>query len=98
MIPVGATRTKMEGAVADSVRVKVYTSSHCAYCRAAKALLDQRGIAFEEIDLSQDSSAREALVAETGWRTVPVIEIDGELIGGFMELRAHAMKGGLDDF
>ena len=84
--------------MADSVRVKVYTSVHCGYCRAAKALLGQRGIAFEEIDLSLDPAARDALVERTGWRTVPVIEIDGDLIGGFMELRAHAMNGGLDDF
>ena len=84
--------------MSDSTRVKVYTSVHCGYCRAAKALLDQRGIPFEEIDLSGDHDARNALGERTGWRTVPVIEIDGALIGGFMELRAHAMSGGLDDF
>jgi glutaredoxin 3 len=84
--------------MSDSVRVKVYTSTHCGYCRAAKGLLDQRSIPFEEIDLSQDTAARVSLVERTGWQTVPVIEIDGTLIGGFMELRAHAMNGGLDDF
>ena len=75
--------------MSDSTRVKVYTSVHCGYCRAAKALLDQRGIPFEEIDLSGDHDARNALVERTGWRTVPVIEIDGALIGALEKIHAR---------
>ena len=79
-----------------SNRVQVYTGNFCGYCTAAKRLLSARGISYEEINISQIEGAREALVERTGWRTIPVIEIDGELVGGFMELRALDMSGGLE--
>ncbi len=78
-----------------SNRVRVYTGNFCGYCTAAKRLLSARGIPYEEINVSQTEGAREALVERTGWRTIPVIEIDEELVGGFTELRALDMSGGL---
>jgi len=76
-------------------RVHVYTGNFCGFCTAAKRLLSARGIPFEETNVSQIPGAREALVDRTGWRTIPVIEIDGELVGGFTELRSLDMAGGL---
>ena len=76
-------------------RVIVYTTQICGYCRAAKQLLQARGIAYTEVDLTDDHAQRSALVEKTGWRTVPLIEIDGELIGGFNELRSLDKQGGL---
>ena len=77
-------------------RVRLYTTMMCAYCRAAKGLLEKRGVAYSEVDLSQDPVARQTLVARTGWRTVPLIEIDGELVGGFTELRRLDLDGELE--
>ena len=76
-------------------RVQVFTSDICGYCRAAKRLLSARGIAFDEVNVSRVQGAREALVERTGWRTVPVIEVDGELVGGYTELVALDREGGL---
>lgn len=73
----------------------MYTTLICAYCIRAKALLKERGIPFEEIDVTGDPSARAWLVERTGRRTVPQIFIDDEPIGGFQELRELDRSGEL---
>ena len=79
-----------------SARVTVYTAPICGYCNAAKRLLQSKSIAYEAIDLGGDPARRAQLVAETGWRTVPIILVDGELIGGYTELVAALRRGELD--
>ena len=69
-------------------RVQLYTTAWCGYCVRAKALLDSRGIDYDEIDVADDPTLRADLVRRTGRRTVPQIFIDGEPIGGFEELAA----------
>lgn len=77
--------------------VKVYTTSSCIYCVRAKALLAQRNIAYEEIDVGGDDEMRAWLVRATGGRrTVPQLFINGEPIGGFDELRELDRTGGLE--
>lgn len=68
--------------------VKVYTTTFCGYCSAAKALLEQKGIDYEEINLSGDGERRIKVVKELGWRTVPIIVINDNVIGGYTELKA----------
>ena len=63
---------------------------------AAKRLLSSKKVQFTETNVSRVEGAREQLVERTGWRTIPVIEVDGELIGGYTELVAFARSGGLD--
>ena len=78
-------------------RVLLYSTSFCGYCVAAKRMLERDGIPFEEIDLSNQPDLRNELVAETGWRTMPLILIDGDLLGGYTELMARRSGQGLDD-
>ena len=80
-----------------AARVKVYTGDFCGYCRAAKRLLDARSVPYEEINVSKIPGAREALVERTGQRTIPVIEIDDKLVGGYTELVGVDRDGGLKD-
>jgi glutaredoxin 3 len=75
-------------------KVKVYTTQYCPFCDAAKRLLNGRGILFEEIDVT-DAVPREALKRRTGWRTVPQIFFDEELIGGYQELATLDASGEL---
>ena len=77
-------------------QVQVYTTTNCAYCVRAKALLKKRGIAFEEVDVTDDPEKRDWLVkASGGRRTVPQIFIKGEAIGGSDELHALDASGEL---
>jgi glutaredoxin 3 len=75
--------------------VTLYTTTMCRYCESAKALLGKRGIAYEEIDLARDPDSRQNLIAITGMATFPQILIDGQSIGGFMELRDADRSGRL---
>ncbi len=67
----------------------------CPYCVRAKRLLTERRIAFEEVDVADDATARDAMVAASGRRTVPQIFIDGRPIGGYDELAALDRSGRL---
>ena len=76
--------------------VRIYTRSWCAYCAAAVRLLRKRDVAFEQIDVTGDASARAWLAARTHRSTVPQIFVDDRPIGGYAELRALARDGSFD--
>jgi len=78
-------------------RLTVYTTEPCGYCRTAKALLERRGIPYDEINLSKDAEGRSELVAGTGMMTFPQVMLDGEPLGGFQELAAADRSGRLTD-
>lgn len=65
----------------------VWSKYNCPYCDQAKALLKQRGIVFEEKKIGDGYTKEELLEAVPTARTVPQIFLDGELIGGFTELK-----------
>ena len=67
-------------------RIQIYTTRWCGYCVRAKALLDAKGIAYEEVSLDDDPAFRRNLFDLTGGWTVPQILLDGTPIGGFTEL------------
>jgi glutaredoxin 3 len=75
--------------------VTMYTTDFCPYCRSAKALLERRGVAFEEVNLARDPDGRAELSKVSGMHTFPQILIDGESIGGFNELLAADRAGRL---
>ncbi|MEO5575591.1 MAG: glutaredoxin domain-containing protein [Gaiellaceae bacterium] len=77
-------------------RIQIYTTRWCGYCVRAKALLDDAGIAYEELTLDDDSAFRRNLQELTGGWTVPQILIDGTPIGGYIELWRLEQSGQLD--
>jgi glutaredoxin 3 len=79
-------------------RIQMYTTRWCGYCVRAKALLETRGIPFEEISLDEDPAFRQTIFDLTGRWTVPQILLDGEPIGGYVELWRLDQSGALDDF
>lgn len=83
--------------MADTERVTVYTTEPCGFCRQAKALLQARGIAFDEVNLAKDPSGRADLVAITGQMTFPQVLIGRRSIGGFRELVEADRAGALGD-
>ena len=78
-------------------KVEIYTSPLCGYCHAAKRLLTQKNIEFEETDvLAQPEKKAEMIQRAKGGRSVPQIFIGGEHIGGCDELHALERAGMLD--
>jgi len=78
-------------------RVVVYSTKHCGFCRRAEDLLEREGIAFDIIDVTHDRHARNTLFERTnGRRTVPVIFVDDQPIGGYRELAAMVAAGELN--
>lgn len=69
-------------------RVVLYVWSYCPYCKRAMALLQQKGIPYEELSIDGDAYAFEALAVRTGQRSVPFIFIDDVFIGGYDQLKA----------
>lgn len=78
-------------------KIEVFTKFLCPYCSRAKALLDRKGVAYQEIDLTMDRAGFDAMVERAGGaRTVPQIFIDGKHIGGSDDMAALDARGGLD--
>lgn len=78
-------------------KVEIYTTPICPYCARAKGLLEDKGVAFVEIDTMMDPAARAQARERSGGRTsVPQIFIDGRHIGGCDDLVALDESGGLD--
>ena len=65
----------------------IWSKYHCPYCDQAKALLKSKGIVFEEKKIGDGYTKEELLEAVPNARTVPQIFLDGELVGGFTELK-----------
>jgi glutaredoxin 3 len=65
----------------------VWTKDACPFCVQAKALLEQRGIDYEEKKIGTNYTREQLLEAVPTARTVPQIFLDGELVGGFTELK-----------
>jgi len=65
------------------MKIRVFSTSTCSYCIHAKDFLKEKGIEFEDIDVSENAEAREEMVEKTGQRGVPVIDVDGKFIVGF---------------
>jgi glutaredoxin 3 len=78
-------------------RIQIYTTRWCGYCVRAKALLDGKGIRYEEISLDDDPAFRRNLFDLTGGWTVPQILIDDQPIGGYTELWRLDKSGALDE-
>jgi glutaredoxin 3 len=78
-------------------RIQVYSTRWCGYCVRAKALLEEKGIEYEEISLDDDPAFRQTVFDLTGGWTVPQIVIDGTPIGGYVELWRLDQVGGLEE-
>ncbi|WP_460231361.1 glutaredoxin 3 [Aurantivibrio plasticivorans] len=70
----------------------VYSSDMCGYCVAAKRLLEQQGIPYQEINVSREPAKRLEMMERSGRRTVPQIFFGDEHIGGFTDLQAYFAK------
>jgi glutaredoxin 3 len=77
--------------------VVVYSTEPCPYCARVKALLKARGVPFSEVNLTKDPDGRVQLATKTGMMTFPQVLVDGQLLGGFEQVRAAAQSGRLQE-
>jgi glutaredoxin 3 len=77
--------------------ITMYTTAVCPYCMNAERLLMSKGVAeINKIRIDLQPEKRDEMMQKTGRRTVPQIYIDDRHIGGFDDLRALDLAGGLD--
>jgi glutaredoxin len=71
------------------IKAIVWSKDSCPFCVQAKALLEARGIEYEERNVSKDWTKEQLLEAVPTARTLPQIFLDDNYIGGFTDLRSH---------
>jgi len=78
-------------------KVEIYTKWGCPYCVAAKSLLDKKGVAYEEYDVTMGGPKKaEMLERVPGARTVPQVLVGNRALGGFDDINALDSRGELD--
>ena len=77
--------------------VTMYSTAFCGYCTRARALLERKGIAVNEIKVDEDPADRDTMIKRSGGRrTVPQIFIGERHVGGYDDLAALDRNGELD--
>lgn len=78
-------------------KIEIYTKWGCPYCVAAKSLLDKKGVAYEEYDVTMGGPKRAEMIARVpGASTVPQVLVDDKAYGGFDDIDALDRAGQLD--
>tara|TARA_B110000467_G_scaffold48173_1_gene44166 strand:+ start:164 stop:412 length:249 start_codon:yes stop_codon:yes gene_type:complete len=77
--------------------IKIYSTSWCPSCNAAKQLLTSKGMEYEEINIEEIDMSREQLAKLTGGMSVPQIVINDTSIGGFDNLMMMNQSGKLEE-
>jgi glutaredoxin 3 len=77
-------------------KVRVYSTRVCPFCVMAKRLLQNKGVAIDEIRVDEDAARRDEMMRVTGRRTVPQIFVGDKHVGGFDDLSALDRAGELD--
>lgn len=78
-------------------KVTIYCWTYCPYCVKAKALLDEKGITYEEKIIDNDAAALKSLQSKTGSGTVPQIFVEDVFIGGCDDLFQLESRGKIDE-
>lgn len=63
--------------------IKVYSTPTCPYCVTLKKFLKEKGIEFEDIDVSKNEKELKEMIDKSGQMGVPVVDIDGKIVVGF---------------
>jgi glutaredoxin-like YruB-family protein len=74
-------------------KIKVYSTTMCPYCVIAKEYLKEKGFEYEDLDVSSNQKALEELQSKTSALSVPVIDINGEIVIGFDRKRINSLLG-----
>lgn len=78
-----------------TIRITLYSTHHCPYCRQARQFLEQKGLRFQELDIQQNVCAQRTL-AKMGARAVPVIMVGDTRVDGFDKRRLERLLERID--
>lgn len=73
------------------MKVKIYSIPTCVHCKRAKEFFKEKGIKYEDLDVSTNEAAAKEMVEKSGQQGVPVIEIDGKIVVGFDKEKVEEM-------
>ncbi len=74
-------------------RVVVFSTPTCPYCTMVKHYLEQKGVPFDDVDVSRDQAAAVDMVRRSGQMGVPVVDIGGQIVVGFDRMRINRLLG-----
>ena len=77
-------------------KVQIYTTQWCPYCHAAKALLGEKGVEYEEVNAEDPAVRMQMVQRANGRRTVPQIFVGDTHVGGYDDMAALDRRGQLD--
>ena len=75
------------------MKVTIYTTPYCTYCKMAKEYFKSKNIEYTEHDVMSDVPMREEMVKKSGQLGVPVIDIGGKIIVGFDKPKINEYLG-----
>ncbi|HHU81402.1 MAG TPA: NrdH-redoxin [Firmicutes bacterium] len=74
-------------------KVKIYSVPTCPHCNKAKAFLDAYNIKYDEINVATDKEGMEEMMSKSGQMSVPVVEIDDQMVVGFDRKKISELLG-----
>jgi glutaredoxin 3 len=77
-------------------KVEIYTTKWCPYCHAAKALFEEKGVPYEEVDAGDPETRRAMIQRAHGRRTVPQVFVGDQHLGGYREVVMLESDGRLE--
>lgn len=78
------------------MKITIYSTPTCTYCKMAKDFLSEHSIPFEEINVAADVAKRKEMIEKSGQMGVPVIDVDGDVMVGY-DQSTLAAKVGIKD-
>lgn len=85
----------LKGETMSRSNIIIYSANNCPYCRKAKNYLEQNGFEYKEIDLTHDLSKIDELKKSTGHRTIPLIFVNDQFVGGYSDMIEKVNTGDL---
>lgn len=75
------------------MKVSIYTTPWCVYCKMTKQFFKDNNISYEEHDVANDAKSRDEMIQKTGQMGVPVTDIDGKIVIGFDQPKLKEFLG-----
>ena len=72
--------------------IQIYTTKSCHYCKTAKDYFTSKGLPFEVFDIGEDIVKKQEIL-DAGYRSVPIIKIDNEVIVGWDKQKVESLLG-----